>query len=73
MWAAVRWMVLTMQETRFLNLESLQLVVAVSGGVVVYGVAIAMLYLISGRPVGAEQLLIDRFAPKLQAGTRMPR
>ena len=73
MWAAVRWMVLTMQEARFLNLESLQLVVAVSGGVVVYGVAIAMLYLISGRPVGAEQLLIDRFAPKLQGWTRMPR
>ena len=43
------------------------------GGVVVYGVAIAMLYLICGRPEGAERLLIDRFAPKLQAGLRMPR
>ena len=73
MWAAVRWMVSTMEQAAFTTLESVRLVAAVAVGVAAYGVAMTVLYLICGRPEGAERLLIDRFAPKLRAWVRMPK
>ena len=73
MWAAVRWTIGAMEQATSMSLESVRLAAAVATGIAAYGGALAGLYLICGRPEGAEKLLIDRFAPRLRALVRMPK
>ena len=57
MWAAVRWF--GMEGVSGMA-ESLRLVAMVVAGVVVYGAALAAMFLLAGRPPGAEQLVVER-------------
>lgn len=71
MWVAVRWTVSATEFAAFTTFESARLAAGIGVGVAAYGAALTGLYIICGRPEGAERLLIDRFAPMLRRWIRM--
>lgn len=62
MWLAVNWVQSAIGTTDSVLMELRRLLVGVAMGVAAYAAALGLLYIVCGRPHGAERLLIGRMA-----------
>ncbi len=62
MWVTVSWLVIYLADSDALGLAVIRLLASIVAGCVVYLSAMALLYLIAGRPAGTERMLFARIS-----------